>query len=1084
MIGNIVGQSLSDYLKEEIEIRQGTHGSGFDGDLRTPEQINYLNSRLAWVKMASSVEIVDKISFSKDAELSKANPFPKESQEDINVKLKSLNNHGEGTKKLSKIFDVGASVDQFMGIGLAKKAVLFNGLTEITDTETDNPGSTNYISRKGITTNNDSIWNNSAYGLGGLDFGIQPMPGITNVNIEHLNRGSIRKATVTLKAYNKKQFEILELLYLRLGYTMLLEWGNNMYLNKDKQKEDIITTLVDNYWFKSKENESHLQNLKKIEEYRKKYQGNYDGFFGRVSNFGWTFASDGSYDITIDLISLGDVIESLKVNVFDDNPRIFNIEGDDNIELDKISDFLFSLRDSTQVPSVTTKINLGNFSQPFTITTTIKDKINSLTNSKSSYTKEKIEEYKDEIVNLENNMLKYENPVKIMKSDLSKNKDYTGMDYNQYIRFGAFLNYLQEHIVLQVTNNGNTYFPIINVNNDKDLNVMYAEAKQFSINPKVCLVKNTFLSNEFTSDDVVKKNTIGLSINTLNQSLPRKYLHTTKGGVLYGNVMNIYLNFNFILTSLKSNLDSKGNLNIYKFLNSICKGINKSLGGINNLEPIVDELTNSITILDQSVVPGKNEFFSSEDPIIQVYGYNTTGSIVSNFVKNFNFQTEITPELSTMIAIGASANSEPVGEDSTAFSKWSLGLEDRFNRKTISPDSPDISPSDLKNTSTESLIKRNNELQFKSQPITGQGTVGFSTYTPNPNNAEKENLIREINIRKRVADKKTKIEVYNSSFNDYIYKAFNITSGKYLLIESKFISRGENILKNNLLQDINNEFEKTTNPGSSIGFIPFNLSITLDGISGFKIYNKLKTDSKFLPSNYPETLEFLIKQVNHSLSGNTWETQLETIAVPLSKAKSNNNLARKLKIANSNPLFTSPVRGMPLRPSGGGLGTYGAPRTREFTSDKGTLYTISVEGAHKGYDIQTIDKGKNIRQQYTQGTDIYAPISGIIDIKKTKDKKFLKFNIKGEGIYERYNVELAYIRSSVNSRSYVERGQLIGRSVNLKSATELIDGERNYRKGYSTDVLNHVHFSITKDGEHINPTPGVVITYEEPGIKP
>ena len=610
MIGNIVGQSLSDYLKEEINIRQGTHGSGFDDDLRTPEQINYLNSRLAWVKMASSVEIVDRISFSKDAELSKANPFSKESQEDINVKLKSLNNHGEGTKKLSKIFDVGASVDQFMGIGLAKKAILFNGLTEITDTETNNPNSTNYISRKGITTNNDSIWNNSAYGLGGLDFGIQPMPGITNVNIEHLNRGSIRKATVTLKAYNKKQFEILELLYLRLGYTMLLEWGNNMYLNKDKQKEDIITTLVDNYWFKSKENESHLQNLKKIEEYRKKYQGNYDGFFGRVSNFGWTFASDGSYDITIDLISLGDVIESLKVNVFDDNPRTFNIEGDDNIELDKISDFLFSLRDSTQVPSVKTEVNLGNFSQPLTITPTIKDKINSLRNSESSYTKEQIRNYKDEIVNLENNMLKYENPVRIIKSNLSKDKDYTGMDYNQYIRFGAFLNYLQEHIVLQVTNNGNTYFPIINVNNDKDLNVMYAEAKQFSINPKVCLVHNPYLSNEFTSEVYSKeskvniagnnviKNTIGLSISTLNRSLPRKYLHTTKGGVLYGNVMNIYLNFNFILTSLKSNLDSKGNLNIYKFLNSICKGINKSLGGINNLEPIVDELTNSITILD------------------------------------------------------------------------------------------------------------------------------------------------------------------------------------------------------------------------------------------------------------------------------------------------------------------------------------------------------------------------------------------------------------------------------------------------------------------------------------------------------
>ena len=118
MVGNIVGQSLSDYLKKEIEIRQETHGSGFGDDLRTPEQINYLNSRLPWVKMASSVQIVDKPSLKEQ------------------LISGSESEHGEGTKKLSKIFDVGASVDQFMGTGLAKKAVLFNGLTEITDTET------------------------------------------------------------------------------------------------------------------------------------------------------------------------------------------------------------------------------------------------------------------------------------------------------------------------------------------------------------------------------------------------------------------------------------------------------------------------------------------------------------------------------------------------------------------------------------------------------------------------------------------------------------------------------------------------------------------------------------------------------------------------------------------------------------------------------------------------------------------------------------------------------------------------------------------------------------------------------------
>ena len=37
--------------------------------------------------------------------------------------------------------------------------------------------------------------------------------------------------------------------------------------------------------------------------------------FGVISNFSWTFENDGSYSVRIDIISMGDVIESLKVNI-------------------------------------------------------------------------------------------------------------------------------------------------------------------------------------------------------------------------------------------------------------------------------------------------------------------------------------------------------------------------------------------------------------------------------------------------------------------------------------------------------------------------------------------------------------------------------------------------------------------------------------------------------------------------------------------------------------------------------------------------------------------------------------------------
>ena len=185
MTGNIVGESFEKYVQEQITQRQIIHGSGLSSTSRTPNQLEYLNSNLSWVKMASSAKITD------------------------DKRLTEINLPSGG----------------FKDMGLAKKAILFNGLNEL-----------NKPQRSGVTENSskNSIWNSgNAYGLGGSDFGLQPMPGITSVEVSHLNNGSLRKATVNLKAFNKGQFEIIEVLYLRLGFTLMLEWGNSKYVDKN-----------------------------------------------------------------------------------------------------------------------------------------------------------------------------------------------------------------------------------------------------------------------------------------------------------------------------------------------------------------------------------------------------------------------------------------------------------------------------------------------------------------------------------------------------------------------------------------------------------------------------------------------------------------------------------------------------------------------------------------------------------------------------------------------------------------------------------------------------------------------------------
>ena len=51
--------------------------------------------------------------------------------------------------------------------------------------------------------------------------------------------------------------------------------------------------------------------LNDINSFTNQYEGNYQGFFGKVNNFSWKLNQDNHYDITVNLITLGSVIESL-----------------------------------------------------------------------------------------------------------------------------------------------------------------------------------------------------------------------------------------------------------------------------------------------------------------------------------------------------------------------------------------------------------------------------------------------------------------------------------------------------------------------------------------------------------------------------------------------------------------------------------------------------------------------------------------------------------------------------------------------------------------------------------------------------
>jgi hypothetical protein len=186
-----------------------------------------------------------------------------------------------------------SSVDSSETTDLAKNNVLLGGL--------------------GINNPNGSFSKSEyAYPIGNNVLGIKPMPGITNISIKNKGAyGSLRQVTVNFQCWDKKQLERLELLYMRPGFTVLLEWGWLPYIDNNGKLSNEL--YYDKSFFTRKDVD--------LQEYFKELKtlvlgsaGNYDFMFGYVMNYSWKLREDGGYDCSTEIISTGEVLESYKIN--------------------------------------------------------------------------------------------------------------------------------------------------------------------------------------------------------------------------------------------------------------------------------------------------------------------------------------------------------------------------------------------------------------------------------------------------------------------------------------------------------------------------------------------------------------------------------------------------------------------------------------------------------------------------------------------------------------------------------------------------------------------------------------------------
>ena len=307
----LLGKSFQNYVKKQISQRQDSLGEGFGGiekdkngvtqrvnkgKPRSLKTLNIYNSSTPFMRLASAVSITKG-----------------EDSLPGNSVYKQILNEG--------LFDGIGGENSWKETRLAKAFVLQgapnNSKGDAKPSGVNLPGSKNVAYGWGY----DASQINS-------DEGYVPPPGVTNVEFEYKNDGALAFATISIKAFSATQFSMIDILYMRPGYTCLLEFGHSMYYNNKNElvNLDTVSTKPFEYLFNPKSTSSYLGMAEKMRTEKSKHDGNYEGFFGRISKFSWKFNMDGSYDITVKLIGLGDVISSLKVNlpVVNSTPTTFS----------------------------------------------------------------------------------------------------------------------------------------------------------------------------------------------------------------------------------------------------------------------------------------------------------------------------------------------------------------------------------------------------------------------------------------------------------------------------------------------------------------------------------------------------------------------------------------------------------------------------------------------------------------------------------------------------------------------------------------------------------------------------------------
>lgn len=765
---NIAGSAFQPYVATQIEKRKIL----VNKDYRSSSELNWLSNKNVWIRISSGA----------------------------NVK--------EGNKRYQGL----------EGDALSKKYILQGGVLNHLG------GADSYTLRAGVGPD-------GAYGIGGTDFGLVPMPGLTNISIKTGGKlGTLKETTFDFVCHNIEQLNIMEALYMKLGFGILVEWGHTYYIDNGTESIQSNPLPLPFYGIHTKEDL-----MEKIAANRKKYSGNYDASWGTVKNFSYTLDGNGRFKCQVQLVGAGDILESLKVNLsgeFQTNitgsnttGSIYPVVSDENLSL--LNQALFNIYQMDVTTGDNIPGSLVDFSNSYKSTLDYIFGVDNISISNWSQNPELIRKgYNFRLLNTPGMNESHKGNIDFIVPEIIPEKffarfiagyeiDGEGLNNNDDTKPGLEQVYITlGHLLLLINKLGMIYDrnetdtnsknqkPYIYIDVNPETNRCYTFPGHCSLDPTVCLMGSQQLPFGITS----------------------KYFDNFKGyftfygdnpnapGIgdadLGGKFMYTLVNINYVASLMKKwrATNTKGDVYFVDLVKDILDGISKATGGYNEFRIVPDDDTQCIRILDdrRTVGPGQPVPDYTEIPILGK----------KSIVYNFNYTSKIAPNTAAMIVVAAQA--QPYGvqgaENALAFSHLNKGLYNRLG--TVRVDTAnDLNQS--ANTNDNTIQKYIELRDFIENIYDGEG--GASALSEEEVNAEVSKA-NEASKTKAAAESGTDIEdaKFKDIFRDYFLKAksgYKSFYSKYPTLTSEInemkrvLTKVERDIRNLSVDDIISDFD-------------------------------------------------------------------------------------------------------------------------------------------------------------------------------------------------------------------------------------------------------------------------------------